>query len=184
MKMLNHVTFRDAKRRETNAERLVSNPLTDRVLNEKLAVKPHGNLWTNTIVAYPDSHSAFLDEIQLVTRGISFSLDTKEFKGLRNAALVFDDYELRALGNVFVYLPNDITIVLNFPNSDGWFGSHKSGVPVNNGEQDKYLWRTKQARVGPVVRRIDGDWATKDVFLNHRPIELFNAVFVDSAMYH
>lgn len=173
--------FCEAKKLEQNGSRLISARLAEKVLAEPAMVDCSfgslGKFWTGTIVAYPKANQSFGYELEVPYRPLIFVLDTRDFKGERGMALVFDDFELVSDGRARIYVPREITPLTCFPQESGWYSLHETGVPVINGQYGHYLWRWQDARVGPLVRGFGRN--SRDVFIHHRPSEKLPSLFTE-----
>ncbi len=172
------LSFCEARKLETNGSRLISARLAEKLLVEPASADDSlcsiGKFWTGTIVAYPKANQSFGYELEAPNRPLIFLLDTRDFKGEKNIALVFDDFELVEDGSARIYKPKKVTPITRFPQESGWYSLHESGVPVINGSYGHFLWRWDEARVGPVVRGFGKN--CHDVFVHHRPSEKMPAI--------
>ncbi len=178
-------TFESASGLEGGKRRkLITNLLADRLLSERpMAGMGSFPIWTGTVVAYPGSGKMFGDSVEYSCRPCTYVLDTSEFKGVKGAALVFEDFELRTDGAWKVFLPRGRpALIERFPQESGWYGMHEhSGVPVvkETGEK-RFLFRLESARVGPVSRDFGPDGAMKhDVLLHHRLSQKMGAIIIE-----
>jgi hypothetical protein len=178
------LSFSDAKKLEKNGSRLITAQMA-----EKLMVEPAragdsmlaiGKFWTGTIVAYPKANLPFSYEVQVPNRPLIFLLDTSDFRGEKNLALVFSEFEVHEDGRQRIYVPKEVVPLAPFPQESGWCSLHESGVPIKNGKYGHYLWRWDGERVGPLVRAFGKDGS--DVFIHHRPSEKLQAIFAQSAL--
>lgn len=172
------LNFCDAKKLEKDGSRLVSAKLGHRLLLEpaiSAQVQSVGKFWTGTVVAYPKAGLPFGYEVRVSNRPLLFLLDTKDFRGERNLALAFTDFEILEDGRERIYHPKEIIPIPDFPNESGWCSLHESGVPMKNGKYNHYLWRWEAERVGPLVLAFGN--SRKDVFIHHRPSEKLHALF-------
>ena len=167
------LSFPEARKLEQNGRRLISARMAEKLLLEPARTDDSmfsiDRFWTGTIVAYPKANQAFGYELEVPNRPLIFLLDTREFKGEKNMALVFEEFELIPDGRERIFLPREVTPVAAFPQESGWYSLHESGVPVINGQYNHYLWRWNDGRVGPVVRGFGKN--SKEVFIHHRPSE-------------
>ena len=92
------------------------------------------NAWTETIVAYPKSNEPIGDSIEWIDTSTALRqyLDTKNFKGLKGVALVFDGFTFSADRSTILYHPvSEIVVVENFP-QEKHSGSKdpRTGIPI------------------------------------------------------
>ncbi len=161
--------------------RMLTNADADKLLIEAPDVfNGTGPIWTRTIVAYPRSGACFSHSLEYSCRPTTYVLDTSDFRGIRGAALLIEDFELRADGSSALIVPKGKPLLLeNFPQESGWFPAHPSGIPLERGEgPERFLCRLEAERVGPVVRGPGPDMKLgRDVFLHHRPTQRLGAIF-------
>src|SRR5512143_2437932 len=178
-------TFESASGLEGGKRRRpMTNLMADRLLAERpLAGMGAFPIWTGTLVAYPGSRRMFGDAVEFSCRPYTYVLDTSEFKGIKGAALVFEDFELRRDGAWKVFLPRGRPMLIErFPQEPGWFGMHgTSGIPVVQETSEKrFLFRLEAARVGPAARDFGPEGRMKnDVLLHHRLSQKMGAIIMD-----
>jgi hypothetical protein len=128
-------------------------------------------VWTRTMVAYPKAGQPFGAVLEAKDeKGLRYRLDTGEFAGLRNAALVFDGYELDIERGVLVCTPKSaVALVENFPQksrvSDSFEADGATGLPVAK-KGSLAFWRTEEAAILPAVRATYGS-SQPAVWLRH-----------------
>lgn len=165
--------FTEAKKMEKNGLKLIAGQVADCVLNEGI-IDFSCKFWTNTIIVYNPPYRPFEDVTNMNLRSSLISINTNKFKGLRNHALIVDDYEIRFVGNYFQFFPKTIEVIQNFPKEDGWFGV-KDGVPIESGDKSRYLWRISGPYIGPIVRSSESSHRS-DIFLNKKIFDSFSIV--------
>ncbi len=168
-------SFESASRR-----RLITNLSADRLLLEDpQSFSGVGPIWTRTIVAYPQAGMTFGHTLEYSCKPARYVLDTSEYRGIRGAALLFEDFELRPEGGDMVFIPKGKPVLLEgFPRESGWHMMNDSGIPTAKGKGGmRFLCRMDAARVGAVVRDLGGDGKLKlDVYLHHRPTMKLGAI--------
>ena len=174
------MNFEDAIKNASKARmRLITNPLVDFMLsasgtdpNEKF------KFWTGTVCAYPAARERVGRTLEYYDVRLKhlYVLDTADFIGEKGVAFTFSDFDLQTDGSSRIYVPNDLRVIQKFPQEDGWYGVDKeSGIPVVDPAALRYLWRSPEKKITPVVRDT-AQWACKELFLNRRPSHEFFAL--------
>ncbi len=162
------LTFADAKAlAEASGGRLPRNAEFDRFFEATPSGAPltlSNNAWTGTIVAYPKPKKPFGDGVDWsdYRSKARYHMDTKEFRGQKLAALVFEGCELVPDNGRIVFVPtSEIRLVENFPQECGFYAFLPDcGIPYNDGGDKRpgfpgtrHLTRDNNAEwVGPLVR--------------------------------
>jgi hypothetical protein len=164
--------------------RPVSNLMADRILAERpmlgMGAYP---IWTGTIVAYPEANGIFRDAVEFSCRPFTYVLGTSAYRGMKGAALVFEDFDLRIDGQWKVFVPRvPPALIERFPQEPGWYGMDSgSGIPVvKETPERRFLLRIEAARVGPAARDFGPDGRMRhDVLLQHRLSRKMGAIIHD-----
>ncbi|MBD3210590.1 hypothetical protein GF318_04385 [Candidatus Micrarchaeota archaeon] len=165
--------------------KLISSKVADVFLEEISRDQPEnatlaklGYFWTGTMVAYPPAGRTFGHQQEYYSRPFFYVMDTREFSNVAGAALVFDNFRMVEDKQKRMIFPIEPIVMFDFPQESGWFPiDPETAVPSRAGISRRFLWRTKEGRVGPVVRAHGHNgWAISDIFLHHRMNENFSVV--------
>jgi len=123
--------------------------------------------WTSTIVINEVPDKAFGEKVEY--HSIVFEVP-REYQGMKNTALVLDSstINLTKQGRNGL-LSGKILRAQEYPKEEGWYlPDEVTGIPTSASESSssdpeaRYLWRTSEARVGPVARD-SGDYARRRI---------------------
>lgn len=118
--------------------------------------------WTRSVLAYPGAGAAFGSVLEAFDqRGIHSLLDTNEFAGLKGAALLLEDFDIRFDGAAVRIEPTGpVRIVSGFPQIcrplDAFDIDEETGVPVSK-KGGVAFWRRSEGAISPIVRATYGD---------------------------
>ncbi len=162
------LTFADAMAlAASSGRRLARNAEFDRyfeAVKAGPALTLSNNAWTETILAYPMPKKPFGDAVEWADyrAKVRYHLDTKEFKGLKNAAITFEGCELVADGATVLFIPSsEVRLVERFPQECGFYATLPGcGIPYDDGGDrrpgfpgTRHLTRDNRGGwVGPLVR--------------------------------
>jgi hypothetical protein len=154
------------------------------------------NAWTETIVAYPPPKKALGDSVEWTDHrtGTRYYLDTKDFKGQKRVALVFEGCDMNADGGTMVFSPKSgVVVVESFPQESGFYARHgQTGLPFDDGtsrrpgySDTRHLSRDNNRQwVGPLVRSYSRitrpDNLDHDIYAHFRPSLNFGVFFAGS----
>lgn len=172
------LSFHAAMQLERNGKRLVSNKLAGKILSEGIMLGMPSRFWTRTIIAYPSANNAFSYEIRSINRPYIYILDTRDFRGEKNIAIVFDEYDLIRQGRFMIYQPKEMEVARIFPQENGWYSVNSMGIPIIGPGTSHFLWRWNSERVGPIVRGAGTERSPSntDIYMHHRHSEKFYPV--------
>ncbi len=162
------LAFADAKAyAEASGGRLARNAEFDRFFGSSPAGQPltlTHNAWTETVLAYPKPKAPFRDSVEWTDyrSQMRYIIDTREFRGQKRAAILFEGCELVPDGENMLIIPSvPPRLIERFPQECGFYSYLPDcGIPIDDGGDrrpslpgTRHLTRDNNGEwVGPLVR--------------------------------